>query len=357
MPRLHSSSSFTGIPYLAHELAQRHLPIDKVVETMYNTSMVLGGGFALNQLLHMTGRHFPITPENDIDFFVYGGVCSMRDINNSTIDHCSRSNKERSFRTMVILQFNALVEPCGYIEINDPMTKYMEEKSEEGDRIFTTGSDIRLKVLTFGRYEHGVISQKLNLIFSDTPIHEVIRKVDITLTAGYIYANNTHIDGLGYKHCHPEHVNELKLRWSQEDSTHTPRQLARWQKYTERYNILEEVEMSVGDFILGFDTLPDSLRITLVGTPDQLASQAVTRRIAGLPKSQFIMSATMPPIRIRIPSSCDINQEKWRRLDPGAPRHRIIKPEEEDEEDEEESSPMIFRVRQDISVISPVHTF
>ncbi len=322
---------------------------------MSNTSMVLGGGFALNQLLHMTGRHFPIAPESDIDFFVYGGVCSRRGINASTIDHYSRAKKERSFRTMAIQQFKTLVEPCDYIEINDPMAKYMEEKSEDGDRIFTTGSDVRLKVLTFGRYEHGVIRHKLNLVFSDTPIHEVMRKVDITLTAGYIYANNTHIDDLGYTHWYPEHVNDLKLRWSQENSTHTPRQLARWQKYKERYHILEEVEMSVEDFILGFDSLPDEIRITLVGTPDQLASQAVTRRMASLPKCQFIMSATMPPIRIRIPFPHTLNRDKWHRADPGAPRHRVIKPEEE--EDDEESSPILFRLRQDISVISPVHTF
>jgi hypothetical protein len=133
-------------------------------------------------------------------------------------------------------------------------------------------------------------------------------------------------------------VNELALRWVEEDSTHTPRQLARWQKYKERYNILERRTLTANEFIAEFDELPDEIHITLIGTSDQLHSRPVMRRMTALPRSIFELRIS-PISPIVIPPIVD----PWNELprDPGSPHNRILEHTDTDDTNESDDDTVL----------------
>lgn len=315
--------SVTELPSLHRQFASFNLTMETVVKMMAKTHMVIGGGFAANHFLRMAGHNYALPATSDIDFFVYGGVPPRYPL---SVKETADAHLARAYRELVIEAFEAVVEPAGYIEINPPLSHghdvYDIEETEAGDRLFTTGSNARMRCVYYGRYEGGVLKNILNLVFSDMSVAEMARKVDISLTAGFIYASTPHCPTLIYEHNRPYDVIHKHLRWMEPTSTHTPRQLARWEKYTARYNILPELRMTTDEFIARYDTLSDANEITLVGVADDLYGKAVSRRILGLPNSIFLFEEHRVAARLRIavpilnPEDYDTDDERERTLSP-----------------------------------------
>ncbi len=265
------------------------LDMDRVVNMMRDTSMVIGGGFMVNHILAMNGLDKPLCPSSDIDFYVYGGIIPQVFTGGSDRKAWNKYNSERqhavAFRTMVTRRFYELVNPVGY---NYACTDsdYNCERTETGDRIFTTGSKIRLNVLTYTATINGQ-TKKLNLVFSDTDMYDFIAKVDISLTAGFLCPNYGY-QSFDYHHAAPQDVIEHRLKWLEPDSTHTPRQKERMAKYRTRYDLLETLKMTTAEFIHDYDTLPDeNVHIELKGTEDEIHSKPVVRRVLGMPSVKF----------------------------------------------------------------------
>jgi hypothetical protein len=265
-----------------------------VLSMMRDTSACIGGGLMVNQVLAMNGMDRPFCSKGDIDFYVSGGIPPIY----SPAIHGGKClgeyNTQRvhaaAFRALVVRRFANLILPAGYsICLADQVgaESYVIEKSDAGDRIFTTGSSIRMCVQTYVANINGV-EKSLNLVFCDTSLYELITKVDINLTAGFFCADS-YYDRFVYHHAAPEAITGRHLDWMQPESTHTERQKARMAKYRTRYNLVETIKMPVADFIRDFDTLPDNtkLNIVLIGTEDEIHSKPVTRRILGLPTITF----------------------------------------------------------------------
>lgn len=270
------------------------LDMQLVINLMRDTSMVIGGGFMVNHILAMNGIDKPLCPSSDIDFYVYGGIPPLYTDPLPVSEVLNRKawnkyNSERqhaiAFRTMVTRRFYELVNPAGY---NYACTDsdYSCERTEAGDRIFTTGSKIRLNVLTYTATINGQ-TKKLNLVFTDTDMYDFITKVDISLTAGFFCPNSMY-QSFDYHHAAPQDVIEHRLKWLQPESTHTPRQKERMAKYRTRYNLLETLKMTTAEFLRNYDTLPDeNIHIELKGTEDEIHSKPVVRRVVGMPSVKF----------------------------------------------------------------------
>jgi hypothetical protein len=260
------------------------LDMERVITAMRDTSMVIGGGFMVNHILAMNELDKPLCPSSDIDFYVYGGIPSI--FTGSSFDRKSWNNynSERqqaiAFRTMITRRFYELVAAAGY-NYSCGDSDYCCESTESGDRIFTTGSNIRMHVLTYKATINGQI-KKLNLVFSDTNMYDFITKVDISLTAGFLCTNSGY-QSFDYHHASPQHVIEHRLVWQEPESTHTPRQKERMAKYRTRYDLLESLKMTTTEFIRDYDTLPDeNIHIELKGTEDEIHSKPVVRRVLGM---------------------------------------------------------------------------
>jgi hypothetical protein len=271
------------------------LDMKRVITMMGDTSMVIGGGFMVNHILAMTGIDKPLCPSSDIDFYVHGGITPLFNGDSSDRKVWGEYNSKRvqaaAFRSLVTRRFYELVHPLGY-DYTYGDADYNYERTESGDRIFTTGSKIRMQVLTY----QGIINgraKKLNLVFTDTNMYELITKVDIGLTAGFFCANSNYV-AFDYHHAAPMDVLEHRLEWMEPGSTHTPRQKERMAKYRSRYNLLETMKMTTVEFIRDYDTLPDeNIHIQLVGTEDEIHSKPVVRRVLGLlPSVVFSVAIT-----------------------------------------------------------------
>jgi hypothetical protein len=275
------------------------LDMERVIRAMRDTSMVIGGGFMVNHILAMNELDKPLCPSSDIDFYVYGGIPPI--FTGSSIDrkNWNNYNSERlqavAFRSMISRRFDELISLASYAySIGD--NDYQYERTESGDRIFTTGSNIRMEVLTYKATINGQ-TKKLNLVFSDTNMYDFITKVDISLTAGFLCTNSGY-QTFDYHHASPQDVIEHRLKWMEPESTHTPRQKERMAKYRTRYDILESLKMTTSEFIRDYDTLPDeNIRIELQGTEDEIHSKPVVRRVLGMmPSVKFsivIISASV----------------------------------------------------------------
>jgi hypothetical protein len=287
------------IERLRHNFDLFGLDMKHVINMMRETSMVIGGGFMVNHILAMTGVDKPLCPSSDIDFYVFGGV--PRVFSGAAYDRSAwgKYNSERiqaaAFRSMIMSRFYALVNPLGY-ECIFSDGEYECERTESGDRIFTTGSNIQMQVLTYGCNING-INKKLNLVFTDTNMYDLITKVDIGLTAGFFCANSGGYQTIDYHHAAPQDVLEHKLKWMELDSTHTPRQKERMAKYRTRYNLPETLKMTTAEFIWDYDTLPDEhIAIELKGTEDEIHSKSVVRRVLGLPSVKFSIAVVSPSL-------------------------------------------------------------
>lgn len=270
------------------------LDMKQVITMMGDTSMVIGGGFMVNHIMAMTGIDKPLCPSSDIDFYVYGGITPLFNGEASDQKVWGEYNSKRvqaaAFRNLVTRRFYELVHPLGY-NYTYGDGDYNCEHTESGDRIFTTGSKIRMQVLNYQATINGHI-KKLNLVFSDTNMYDLITKVDIGLTAGFFCANSNYAT-FDYHHAAPLNVLEHRLEWMEPGSTHTPRQKERMAKYRTRYNLLETMKMTTTEFIRDFDTLPDdNIHIELKGTEDEIHSKPVVRRVLGLPSVRFSIAVT-----------------------------------------------------------------
>lgn len=271
------------------------LDMDHVISMMRDTTMVIGGGFMVNHILAMNELEKPLCPSSDIDFYVYGGIPPI--FTGSPLDrkNWNRHNSERmhatAFRSMVIQRFGELIASAGYgFACGDD--DYSCEITEAGDRVFTTGSNIRMQVLTYKAKINGQ-TKKLNLVFSDANMYDFITKVDISLTAGFLCASSGY-KTFDYHHAAPQDVIEHTLKWMEPESTHTPRQKARMTKYRTRYDMEELLKMTTSEFIRDYDTLPDeNIHIELQGTEDEIHSKPVVRRVLGMmPSVKFSVAMT-----------------------------------------------------------------
>jgi hypothetical protein len=283
---------------LSANFAQFGLNMENVINMMRDTSMVIGGGFMVNHILAMNGIDKPLCPNSDIDFYVYGGVTPLFDGTLTDKNAWSKFVSERihatTFKSMVQRRFLELVSPVGYEYV--PLDENYEcERTESGDRVYTTGSKIRMNILAYKAKINGY-DKKLNLIFMDTTVYDFITKVDITLTAGFFCASG-YYQTFDYHHAVPKDVIEHRLNWMEPDSTHTPRQIERMSKYRTRYNLLQTLKMSTAEFVRNFDALPDEhVQIDLVGTEDEIHSKPVVRRVLGMPGVKFTIALTSPSI-------------------------------------------------------------
>lgn len=327
------------------------LDMDRVINTLRDTSMVIGGGFIVNHILAMNGIDKPLCPSSDIDFYVYGGIPPL--FTGSVTDRkaWNKYNSERhhaiAFRTMVTRRFYELITSAGY-SYSCRDDDYICERTESGDRIFTTGSKIRLQVLTYTAAINGQ-TKKLNLVFSDTNMHDFITKVDISLTAGFICPNSDY-QSFDYYHAAPQDVVEHKLKWMEPDSTHTQRQKERMVKYRTRYDLLETLKMTTAEFIRDYDTLPDEhIHIELNGTEDMIHSKPVVRRVLGLPGVKFSIAmvsssllgditiySNFPTAAVRAEYALHKAREAARVSAPPKNANLAVYDDEEDAEDDDE---------------------
>jgi hypothetical protein len=269
------------------------LDMKDVHDTMMDTSAVIGGGFMVNHLMTMTGYCRPLHDAADLDFFVFGGVVPQYPLGTGDDkavwdEYNSRRIKEQAFKSMVLRRFNSLFLSGGYHSICPTEWKHYEtEKTDAGDRIFTTGSNIRMTVHYYQAIVNGII-KNINLVFCDTNMYELIKKIDISLCAGFI---NASAFGYGYgqmfeyHHAAPSDINCRRLTWMQPESTHTPRQFERLGKYHMRYAIPVTRIMTTAEFIRDYDSLPDAgYQLVLKGTEDEIYASPVIRRVRGLPE-------------------------------------------------------------------------
>jgi hypothetical protein len=285
-----TSGQITLVDRLRAKFAQFDLEMSDVIRMMTETSMVIGGGFMVNHILAMNGIDKPLCPASDIDFYVYGGIPPILSATYGSkeyFEHISKSIQARAFRLMVSQRFHELVAPLGYQYTHPDEDAYKTESATDGDRVFTSRSNIRMSVDYYTTTINGV-RKTLNLVFCNTDMYTFIQKVDISLTAGFFCPSTVVCDSFDYHHAAPNDVIAHRLAWMQPESTHTPRQLARMTKYRLRYDLLEQKKMTTAEFIRDWDALPaENLHITLVGTEDEMYSTAVVRRVTGLPQNKF----------------------------------------------------------------------
>ena len=283
------SGQVTLLERLRGNFALYGLEMSQVLRMMQDTSMVIGGGFMVNHILAMTGLDKPICPAADLDFYVFGGIPSIFSgtyTGKEYREHLSKRIQARTFRSLVTRRFWELVSPLGYKHSVPHESDYVIERTETGDRVFTSGSNIRMSVMYYAATINGV-KKHLNLVFCDTDMYTFISKVDISLTAGF-FCPSTYGENFDYHHAAPEDVIQHRLAWLQPESTHTARQIARLGKYRERYDLLEQKKMTTAEFVRDWDTLPDEhVHLTLVGTEDEIYSAPVVRRVLGLPHLKF----------------------------------------------------------------------
>jgi hypothetical protein len=265
---------------------------------MVDTGIVIGGGLATHVLAKEAGHAVGYLPEaSDIDFYVYGclppklpaGCCGSSDAANLFANpvyakYISDCRSAKLLKDHVMRTFFKFTLAVGYEQTlsDEDASSYAVEYTAEGDRLFTTTGKVGYSVLFLTRsLGEGEPSQKLNLVFVDTPLHTVMTKVDLGLTAGFLTASC--FNQWMYHHAKPEDINTLSVRWLQPESTHTTRQRARMFKYSVRYNTTPLLTMTIPKFIADYDTLPEDCKITLlVDNAEQIKEQPVDRRIRGL---------------------------------------------------------------------------
>lgn len=285
-----SSGQVSHLDRLRGNFALFGLEMSQVFKMMQETSMVIGGGFMVNHILAMNGLDKPLSPAADLDFYVFGGICPIFSGpygGKQYRDYLSKSIQARTFQSLVTHRFYELVSPLGY-KYTYPYgdDDYGYERTETGDRVFTSGSNIRMSVLYYVANINGV-EKRLNLVFCDTDMYTFITKVDISLTAGF-FCPSAYSNNFDYHHAAPKDVIEHRLAWLQPESTHTARQNARMIKYRERYDLLEQKKMTTAEFVRDWDELPDEhMHVTLVGTEDEIYSRPVINRVQGLPRLKF----------------------------------------------------------------------
>ena len=252
---------------------------DAVYRMMADTSITIGGGFLAGYLLGY------LDPSSDIDFYVHGGVAKQRDATMTDEVYFAQKHREDAFYRLVLRQFKAFVTEQGYEEQALPEGTYGDEITSAGTRLFTTGSNVRMRIHYFKATING-LEKTLNLIFTDTPIPDVVRSVDISVCACYMWATSPMM--IGYYHAHPFDIEHRLLRWVEPDSTHTDRQITRWNKYSVRYGLREARALTLAQFIEEYDTLPENGIYVLCGPQDQFRSLPVTRRVRGMPYATFV---------------------------------------------------------------------
>lgn len=256
---------------------------NNVYSMMADTSITIGGGFLAGYFLGY------LDPRSDIDFYVHGGVAKQRDATMTDDVYFAQKHREDTFYRLVLRQFREFVTERGYEEQALPMGTYGDEITSAGTRLFTTGSNVRMRIHYFKATING-LEKTLNLIFTDTPIPDVVRSVDISVCACYMWATSATM--IGYYHAHPFDVENKLLRWVEPDSTHTPRQIARWNKYSMRYGLREVNTLTVAQFLETYDSLVDNSIYVLIGTMAEFTSTPVVRRICGMPNARFITMTT-----------------------------------------------------------------
>jgi hypothetical protein len=284
-----------------------------VYDLMRKTGIQIGGGFATNSLVNEAGHVVKALPEGaDIDFYVYGCLppktpdshdwCTWNHQNFKLrssdpvaakyFDDCEVSSRNKA---TVLTTFVEFARHAGYIQTLAPCDEsagYEAEYTSDGDRLFTTTSKVKYALYFFSRTTAGGVIQKLNLVMVDTPLAIVQTKVDIGLTAGMLSR-----DYLGWKYTHPvpQNLIDLRVSWLQPESTHTPRQMARLEKYGDRYAVLPRFILKAKDFLSSYDTLPDKCDITLAVKPSE-NNKALERRVKGMRPDAIIVYVNVPEI-------------------------------------------------------------
>lgn len=257
----------------------------------------MGGGFATNILLAHFGHSVrPLPAGADIDFYMYSPDTNAHHATYDPISDSLFADPELALRDELsrfaaarkqaaLQQFIDFLRETGGYKVASPpdLRDYQVEPSVRGDRFLTSGSTITYSVLYLRRtIPWNGTTQSINLVIVNEPIHTVMTKVDISLTAGFITGSPS--DVWIYHHAAPADLAAFRLRWMQQQSTHTPRQIARLEKYCARYSILPSYIFTPDEFIEAFDTLPDQCILHIECRADD-APPPVRRRILGLPEA------------------------------------------------------------------------
>jgi hypothetical protein len=267
-------------PRLRDGFASFGFRAEDVYRLMSDTSITIGGGFAAGYFLGY------LDPTSDIDFYVHGGVAKQRCDSMTEEAYFAQKHREDAFHRLVFRQFRSFVSDQGYVEEALPEGTYEDEVTAVGSRLFTTGSNVRMRIHYFKANIHGN-TKTLNLIFTDTPMSDVVRKVDISVCACYIWATGP--TRIGYYHAYPKDVEHRTLKWVEPNSTHTPRQITRWNKYSVRYGLTEAISLTATEFIERYDELPDFTSYIITATQAQWNSTEMVRRRTGLVHSRFVV--------------------------------------------------------------------
>ncbi len=265
--------------YLRDGFASFGFRSEDVYRLMADTSITIGGGFVAGYFLGY------LDPASDIDFYVHGGVAKKRCAGMTEEEYYAQKHREDAFHRLVFRQFNNYVTDLGYTEEVLPEGTYGDEITAVGSRLFTTGSNVHMRIHYFKANIHGS-TKTLNLIFTDTPIPDVVRKVDISVCACYIWATGP--TRIGYYHAFPMDVEHRILRWVEPNSTHTPRQITRWNKYAVRYGLTEVQNLTANEFIERYDELPDNVFYIIRATESEWSSLPLVRRRAGMARCRFV---------------------------------------------------------------------
>ena len=295
------------------ELGRYGFTLAQVSDMMRKTGIKIGGGFGANILVDQAGH--PVSPlpmGSDIDFYIYGCLPPKMP---ETFDWRTWSPTNFKLRTTdpvaakyyedveaalrqkahVFSTFDECVRRSGYRQVvpsNEDIDAYLEERTSDGDRLFTTTGKVKYVLYFFSRTTASGDVQKLNLVMVDTPLATVQTKVDIGLTAGMLSC-----DAYGWKYTHPapQDVSDLRVSWLQPESTHTPRQMLRLQKYGDRYGVLPRFILKAKDFLSSYDTLPDKCDITLIVKPSE-KNKALERRVKGMMPDAIIVYGNVPEV-------------------------------------------------------------
>lgn len=302
-----------AVSYITNELESRDLEVDKVIKFLRTTDAVITGGAATNAIVASFGHTDRVTAlpnTSDIDFMVYGPI-GPRTFPTAEQWRAAYESAEgafkapevakyraemalaRTMRNMVIAQFEEVMKPAGYVRSwAHSMAEYEPEVTTAGDRLFTTGSKVKYSVIYFKKTLPDGTELTTNLVFVNEPLHEVMTKVDISLTAGFItshYGKMWH-----FEHAYPDDVEKLVVRWSQPEATHTDRQYARMVKYGARYGVAARFTLTPDEFISVYDKLPELCDVELKVSEGYEMPLSVRRRARGLgPFSTVIMVVVM----------------------------------------------------------------
>lgn len=294
------SGMITDLSLLQSELRRYGFKSYELGAMMKATGLVIGGGFATNILLRHAGHPVPPLPAGaDIDFYVFGCLPPRVPDDTSVFGHgditdiqfrsagAARYYAEcrvaSTLRALVREQFGTYVRKAGYtwsMASEEEARTYTREASTAGDRFLTTGSSIAYIVEYFKRTLDCGTTQTLNLVFVSEPLHTVMTKVDIALTAGFIAGNC--YDTWSYHHASPQDLRDLTVRWMQPEATHTERQLARMAKYCARYRVGPSYTFTAAQFLAEYDTLPEVCKITIKCKQADAADPKVMRRVRGM---------------------------------------------------------------------------